>query len=57
MSDPYPLGPPIRPEPAPIKEWVAVDPAKPWIQRSLVTGKWRNIKPPPAPAYPWFGLP
>ena len=55
---PYPLGSPVKPEPEPVTEWVPVDPATPWIQRSLITGKWRNIKPPPAaPSYPWFGLP
>lgn len=56
--EPYPLGAPVKPAPEPVQEWVPVDPATPWIQRSLVTGRWRNIRPPPPPAqFPWFGMP
>jgi len=57
MSDQYPLGAPVRPEPPPTEEWVPVDPSTPWIQRSLVTGKWRNVRPPPEVQFPWFGMP
>ena len=48
----YPLGAPIRPARDEGPEWVVDDPATPWIQRSLVTGKWRNIRPVPPPSYP-----
>ena len=60
MSD-YPLGAPIRPEPAERPdEWRALDPSKPWIQTNPRTGQMRNVRPPPAPVvppYPWFGYP
>ena len=48
----YPLGRPTKPEPAPVQEWVPVDSATPWIQRSLVTGKWRNVRPAPSAKQP-----
>lgn len=53
MSD-YELGPPIRPEPVePVERWEPVDPRNPYIQRNTVTGKLRNVEPPPMPANPW----
>jgi hypothetical protein len=43
------LGPPIRKEPAEKPErWIAPDPSKPWIQRSSLTGLWRNVRATPA---------
>jgi hypothetical protein len=53
----FPLGQPIRPEKQePVERWVAVDPSKPHLQQSTLTGKWRNIRMPPSQAYPWFGV-
>lgn len=63
LTAPQPLGRPVNragpPEP-PEGRWVPVPGAGPYIERNTVTGRWRNVRPPPppeAPRYPWFGIP